>query len=149
MDGAPPPAAVPPQRAQPASDEYLRGLRRWVIVAGVWAVAATAIALIALLDSFEGEAEKEADAASDRVARLERALDARLDALETRLEGVPRSDDVSRLQARLARAERSASEAAKSSQDAARTIGDLEDRVSRLEEDATPPDGPGGNDEQP
>ena len=39
--------APPPPK--PATAEDLRGLRRWLLVAGVWAVAATAIAVIALV----------------------------------------------------------------------------------------------------
>lgn len=114
----------------------LRALRRWVVVAGVWAVAATAIGLIALLDTSDSEAEKEADAAAARVAKAERTLDGRLDALEKRLDEVPRSDDVERLQERLTRAERSASQAAESSKSADRKVTDIEDRVQQLEEDA-------------
>ena len=148
MEGAPPPGSGPPQRVEAASADDLRGLRRWVIVAGVWAVAATAIALIALLDTSATQAEKDADAAAERVTKVERTLDGRLDALETRLDELPRSDDVSKLQDRLSRAEKSASDAAESSKDAGQTVGDLEDRVSRLEEDATRPGG-AGDDEQP
>lgn len=149
MEGAPPPGSGPPQRVEAASADDLRGLRRWVIVAGVWAVAASAIALITLLDTSDTEAEKDADIAAERAAKVERTLDGRLDALETRLDELPRRDDVSKLQERLSRVEKSASDAAESSKDAIQTVGDLEDRVSRLEEDATTPDGAGGDDEQP
>ena len=106
------------------------------MVAGVWAVAATAIALIALLDTSGSEAEKDADAAADRIVTVERTFDRRFDALESRLEGLPRSDDVTRLQERLSRVERSASQAAESSKGADEKAADLEDRVKRLEEDA-------------
>lgn len=117
--------------AAPLSAADLKGLRRWVIVAGVWAVAATAIALIALLDTSDSQAEKHADAAADRSARAER----RLDALETRLAGLPRSEDISKLEERLSRAEESASGAAKSSRSVAEKVGDLEARVKRLGND--------------
>ena len=129
-----PPSRPGPPDSPTASD--LRALRRWVIVAGVWAVAATAIGLIALLDTSDSEAEKDADAAAARVAKAERTLDGRLDALEKRLDQVPQSDDVERLQERLTRAERSASQAAESSKGADRKVTDLEDRVQQLEEDA-------------
>ncbi len=132
MEGAPPPSQPP----EPLSTDDIRGLRRWVTVAGVWAVAATVIALIALLDTSDSEAEKDADAATDRVVKVQRALDGRFDALERRLEGLARSDDVSRLQQRLSRVEKSASEAARSSESADDKAADLEERVQQLEDDA-------------
>ena len=117
------------------------------MVAGVWAVAATAIALIALLDTSGSDAERDADAAADRIVKVERTLERRFDTLERRLEGLPRSDDVSRLQERLARVEKSASEAAESSRRADETAGDLEERVKQLEDDADA--GGAADDEQP
>lgn len=111
-------------------------MRRWVLVAGVWAVAATAIALIALLDSSDRDARKQADDVATRSARTERKLDARLDGLETRLAGLPRSDDVSKLQERLLRAESAASKAAEGSRGAERKVTDLEERVQTLEDTA-------------
>ena len=147
MEGAPPPRPRPPERPEPLSADDIRGLRRWVIVAGVWSVAATAIALIALLDTSDSEAEKDADAAAARIVKVERTHDGRFDALERRLEGLPRSDDVTRLQERLARVERSASQAAQSSKDADEKAGDLEERVKQLEEDAD--SGRAADEEQP
>ena len=146
MEGAPPSRAEPPRRPESVTADDLRALRRWVVVAAVWAVAATAIALIALLDRSDSRAEKDADAAVDRIARSERTLDGRLDALESRLDDLPQSDDVARLQQRLTRAEKSATDAAQSSKGADEALGDLEDRVNQLEEDAT---GDDAGDERP
>ena len=105
MAGLPPrhdPVAGPHSRGSDAvGREDLRSLRRWVVVAGVWAVAATAIALIALLDTSDGDAREQADRATARAATTERTLDRRIDALERRLEDLPRSEDVSELQERL------------------------------------------------
>jgi hypothetical protein len=143
VEGVPP---RPPGRyGEQVTREDLKGLRRWVIVAGVWAVAATAVALIALLDSSDSDARKEADEAAGRVTRTERKLGRRLDALETRLEGLPRSEDVSKLQGRLARAETDASKAAESARSADEKVGELEDRVQALE-DAADTDAAGGTD---
>ena len=137
MEGAPPSRPASPE---PVSTDDIRGLRRWVMVAGVWAVAATAIALIALLDTSDSQAEKDADAATERIVKLQRALDGRLDALAGRLAGVARSDDVARLEQRLSRVERSASEAAESSKSADDKAGELEQRVEELEDDASAAD---------
>ena len=134
MEGVPP---RPSSRyGEQVTREDLKGLRRWIIVAGVWAVAATAVALIALLDSSDSDAAKEADEAAGRVTRVERRLDSRLDALEAKLEDLPRSEDVSKLQTRLARAENDASKAAEAARGAEQTVGDLEDRVQALEDAA-------------
>ena len=151
MEGAPPqfpgrPPPPPPQRDSLPRDD-LRGLRRWVLVAGVWAVAATAIALIALLDTSDEDAQKEADDASGRITRMERKLDARLDALDKRLENVPQSTDVSNLQERLSNAEADATKAAKGVKDAQSSddqVKDLEERVQALEDTAEA--GSGGED---
>ena len=142
MEGTPPTA-----RTQPLQADDIRGLRRWVVVAGVWAVAATAIALIALLDTSDSDAQKDADATADRLTKVERALDSRLDALEERLDELPQSDDVSKLQGRLARVEKSASDAAESARSADRSSQDLEERISQLEEDSG--GDAGADDEQP
>jgi DNA repair exonuclease SbcCD ATPase subunit len=139
VTGLPPrrgPVGPPPAGEGAATREDLRSLRRWVIVAGVWAVAATAIALIALLDSSEGDARKEADAARNRAVATERKLDRRIDDLEERLEALPRSDDVSRLQQRLSKAETGATKAAADARSAESKLSDLEKRVQTVEDDA-------------
>ena len=95
--------ARPPEA--PATESDLRTLRRWVLVAGVWAVAATAVALIALLDPSGDDAEKRAGGAEERIADIERSLDRRVEELEGRIDNLPQSADVSKLQDRLAKAE--------------------------------------------
>ena len=143
MTGIPPrhePIGRPHRAPDGADHDALRSLRRWVLVAGVWAVAATAIALIALLDRSEGDARKEADAATRRIAATERKLDARIDGLEERLDDLPRSEDVSRLQERLSRAETGASEAGSDAKRAQDKLAELEKRVQTVEDDRPDPD---------
>lgn len=146
MQGAPPPRGAPAGGQEPLRAEDLRGLRRWVIVAVVWAVAATAVALIALLDTSQNDAEQEAEDTSRRVTRVERTLDGRIDALEKRLDELPRSEDVSKLEGRLTRAERTVSAASRNARSADRTVTDLEGRIEQLEEEdgggETSPDEP-------
>ena len=139
MTGIPPrhdPIAGPSRSSDTATREDLRGLRRWIAVAGVWAVAATAIALIALLDSSDGDARKEAERATGRIAATERKLDRRIDALERRLDDLPRSEDVSKLQERLSKAETGTSQAAADARGAEGKLRDLEKRVQTVEDDA-------------
>jgi hypothetical protein len=148
----PPPTRRPPgDRApeaqpedRPATFEDVRALRRWILVAGIWAVAATVIALIALID--EDEPPRETDRSAARVARLEQSLGERLDALEERLAGVARSEDVRKLERRVAAAEEDAASAARSARQAAERAGEAESRIDELEgrvedlESAAPPE---------
>jgi chromosome segregation ATPase len=143
----PPPG--PPTRVgyqDTVTRDDLKGLRRWVIVAGVWAVAATAIALIALLDTSDSDAQKEADDAAGRVAKTERELDARIDALEKKVDALPTSQDTSKLEERLSAAEADASKASKDAKDASTKVSDLEDRVKTLEDTADSSSSSGGTD---
>jgi Skp family chaperone for outer membrane proteins len=129
----PPPAPAAEAAPRPATREDLRGLRRWVAVACVWAVAASAIAVIALLDARNAESDKAATDVAGQLGRVQRQLGGRLSALEKKVDGLPRTDDVKRLEDRLRKAEDDAQEAADDAQRAAKSVTDLEQRVSTLE----------------
>lgn len=141
-----PPPDEPPGGTEPPTRDDLRSLRRWTLVAGVWAVAATAVALIALLDTSGDDAERTAAGAVDsatEVREAQRRLDARLDQLDGRLDGLPQADDVSSLQSRIQRIETDAKEAATDAGSADDKVTDLEDRVQSLED--APADSGGGS----
>jgi outer membrane murein-binding lipoprotein Lpp len=71
-------------------------------VAGVWAVAATAIAAIALVVANRANDDKDDIArASGQVRLVRRDLDARIDALSDRIDQLPRSGDLAKLDNRL------------------------------------------------
>jgi predicted nuclease with TOPRIM domain len=136
VEGLPP---RPPGRTgyqEAVTRDDLKSLRRWVIVAGVWAVAATAIALIALLDTSNSDAQKEADDAASKAAKTQRELDSRVDKLESQVEGLPTSQDTSKLEERLSKAESDASKAAEDAKRSGQKVSDLEDRVKTLEDTA-------------
>ena len=136
--GRPGPPPVPPEgRAEAATREELRGLRRWIVVAIVWAVAASAIGLIALLEEEPNDDRTREDDVARDVSRLARTLDRRMASLESQVEDLPRSKDLSNVEARVRRAEVRASQAAGDARDAAEEIGDLADRVKELEESAS------------
>jgi septal ring factor EnvC (AmiA/AmiB activator) len=122
---------APDQR--PATVASLKSLRRWLIVAGVWAVAATAIAVFALMEANEaGDAGRE-EAAGD-LSRVQRQLDDRIDELERSSEQAPSSEDIGQLDDRLTEIE---SGSAQTSQDIERLNGrldDLEQQVRALED---------------
>lgn len=153
-EGPAPPGQGPGARDDaPATVGQLRTLRRWVAVAGVWALAATAVALIALLDD-DGDAEQREDrgqVAAD-LGELQRSLDERLGELERRVRDSASGEDLQRLDQRLQELEddvSSASAAAADAGDAAEALGnrvdDLESRLETLEAG----DGADGRGDQP
>jgi len=121
----------------PVTRDDLRALRRWILVAGVWAVAATAVALIALLDTSGDDAERTATGAASSAAEVRQAqdrLDKRLDELDGRLADLPQADDVSNLQTRLSKIEGDAKKASTDAGNADDKLTDLEDRVKAIED---------------
>ena len=129
---------VPPERdpdLQPATRGELRTLRRWLLVTAVWAVAATAVALIALLTQDDTAEEKSRDV-SERITQLERDLNPKLDNLEEELSSVAKQQDVTKLAQRLSRVETSSSKASSDAKDVKSRIDDLETRIEDLESTA-------------
>ena len=141
--GPPPPPPEPGADTRPATQEDVRNLRRWIVVAGVWAVAATAVAIIALLNDDEPEKDKTGQVAT-QVSRLQRQLDERLDRLESRVEELPTSDDVGKLDRRLKEAEDNSSKATADSKSAREKADDLEQRIEDLEQEGGTATTPGG-----
>jgi polyhydroxyalkanoate synthesis regulator phasin len=138
----PPPGAPQPPRAgdvapyvedeRPATLADIRSLRRWLAVAAVWAVAATALGVIALLKANEDDSAQQTAAAGE-LGRVQRQLNSRMDDLEARVEELPTNDAVAKLDGRLKSVE---DDADKSRADAAKLSGrvdDLEGRVDDLE----------------
>jgi len=121
----------------PVTRDDLRALRRWILVAGVWAVAATAVALIALLDTSGDDAERTATGAANSATEAREAqgrLDKRLDKLDARLGDLPQAEDVSNLQSRLLKIEGEAKKASADSGNAEDKVTDLEDRLKAIED---------------
>jgi septal ring factor EnvC (AmiA/AmiB activator) len=144
MEQASPPP-VPPAGTQPPVDPDsapatrgdLRSLRRWIAVAGVWAVAATAVAIIALLDTDDNaDKGRTADLAA-QVSRVQRTLGKRIDDLKGQVEALPRNEDVSKLERRLGKVEDQSSNTADDAKKVSDKVSDLEGRVKDLEESST------------
>jgi septal ring factor EnvC (AmiA/AmiB activator) len=118
---------------RPATLGDIRSLRRWLVVTAVWAVAATALGVIALI-----EANKDDDAARTRAAgelgRVQRGLNDRIDKLESRIDELPTSDDVSKLDNRVKDIEDSADKTATDTEKLGNRVDDLEGRVDDLEQ---------------
>jgi septal ring factor EnvC (AmiA/AmiB activator) len=130
--GEPPPAPYV-EDDRPATYGELRSTRRWLAVAGVWAVAATALAVFALI-----EANKEDDTARTQAAgelgRVQRQLNGRIDDLESRIEDLPSSDDVSKLDNRIKDLEEGADKTSTDIERLGNRLDDLESRVDDLEQ---------------
>ena len=142
-------AGVPPYDpdAEPATQGDVKALRRWLIAAAVWAVAASVIALIALIDDDTGGNGDDGDATSSRaVTRVERRLDSRIDELQQRVENAPSSDDVEELNNRIGEVEGQVEElGSPASEDDIDELNgrveELEQRVEELENQPPPEDG--------
>jgi septal ring factor EnvC (AmiA/AmiB activator) len=118
----------------PATVGQVKSLRRWLIVAGVWAVAATALAVFALIQADQEDVEGREQAAGE-LGRVQRNLQSQIDSLEQRIEELPTSEDVSNLEDRLGQVEDDASRATQSAQRLGNRVDDLEGRVDQLEQE--------------
>jgi hypothetical protein len=96
---APPerPAVAAAPGEQPASTRELRNLRRWLAVVAAWAVAATVVSVLAFLNANDDSEQQAADS-SAQIRRLDRTVNARLDAVDKRLAALPQSAVVNQLQ---------------------------------------------------
>src|SRR3954447_12610696 len=131
------PGALPPDpNALPATKGDIRDLRRWLIVAGVWAVAASAIAVIALISGNDSNksSDKTSTDLSGQVARIQRDLNKRIDDVNSKIQQLPTSDDVSKLGNDVKSAQDKADQAGADAKDARTKISDLESRVRALEQ---------------
>ena len=134
--GTPAPA-VPPERPEPATTEDLRALRRWLLVAGVWAAAATAIAVIALVTANRADDDEEDSArTAGQITRVQNRLTERLDALEGGLEELAPAEDVTKLDNRLQQVEGRAGRTGDRLDALGEDIDDLQSRVEDLEQAA-------------
>ena len=123
------------QNQRPATVASVKNLRRWLIVAGVWAVAATAIAVFALIKADEADDAGREQAAGE-LGRVQRQLDNRIDELERRVDQAPSSEDIGQLDDRLTEIEDGGTQ---TSQDIERLNGRLdalEQQVQTLEDSA-------------
>ena len=117
---------------RPATLADIRSLRRWLAVAAVWAVAATALAVIALLEANKDDNGDQTRAAGE-LGRVQRQLNSRMDDLEARIGDLPTSDDVSKLDGRLKSVENSVDKSTTATDKLSGRVDDLEGRVDDLE----------------
>jgi peptidoglycan hydrolase CwlO-like protein len=138
LTGEPPPAPGDPPPTPYVEDDRaatvgdLRSLRRWLLVAAVWAVAATALGVIALIQANKDDEAGKTQTAAD-IARVQKDLNNRLDDLESRVDDLPTSDDLSKLDGRIQDVEKKADRNGSDIEKLNGRIDDLEQRVDDLE----------------
>jgi peptidoglycan hydrolase CwlO-like protein len=113
----------------------VRNLKRWLAVAGVWAVAASAIAIIALLKANDNEPKNTPNAVTgSQLAGVQRDLDQRIDDVEKQIKDMPTSDDVSKLDDRLKAVEKKADGATSDIKATRSDLSDLKKQVDDLQQ---------------
>jgi septal ring factor EnvC (AmiA/AmiB activator) len=101
-------------------------------VTAVWAIAATALGVIALIEANKDDDTARTQAAGE-LGRVQRALNDRIDKLESRVDELPTSDDLSKLDARIKDLEDAADKASADTEKLGNRLDDLEGRVDDLE----------------
>jgi TolA-binding protein len=138
----PPPGEREPQvrrEDRPARASDLRSLRRWLLVAAVWATAATAIAVIALIAADHAredntQAGRRSARTAAQISDAQRRLERRLDELERRVAALPSAEEVSDLNNRLKRVEDAEGRTSDELEQLTNAIDDLETRVESREQ---------------
>ena len=120
---------------RPATLADIRGLRRWLVVTAVWAAAATALGVIALIQANKDDTSGQTQSAAD-LARVQRDLAGRIDDLKSQVDTLPTSDDVSKLDNRIKELETKADKSASASDTDKlnNRVDDLEQRVDDVEQ---------------
>jgi hypothetical protein len=129
----PAPEVVAEDETRPATVGEVRSLRRWLVVTGVWAVAASAVAIIALLEVGQDDTRDPDVATVGQLNRFQQNVNERMDELESRIDELPTSNDVRRLERRLRQAETRASGAQDDASGVRSDVDDLQQRVENLE----------------
>jgi septal ring factor EnvC (AmiA/AmiB activator) len=118
---------------RPATLADIRGLRRWLVVTAVWAAAATALGVIALIQANKDDTSGRTQSAAD-LARVQRDLAGRIDDLKSQVDALPTSDDVSNLDNRIKELEKKADKSASDADKLNGRVDDLEKRVDDVEQ---------------
>jgi len=117
---------------RPATLSDIRSLRRWLAVAIVWAAAATALGVIALLEANDDDNGDQTRAAT-ALGRVQRQLNSRIDGLESGISDLPTSEDVSKLDGRLKSVEDKVDKSTTAGKRLSSRMDDVETRLDDLE----------------
>ncbi len=143
----PPPGGEPPVRQGRAPAlvvEDFRSLRRWLVLLGVLAVAAVAVAAYALIQSGESADEERVSSLARNLreenTQLEQANrkgERERTELARRLGGTSEESDVAKLDRRLRRIERDVVDSVDAAADSGRVLSRLDDRIDALSDRVT------------
>jgi TolA-binding protein len=128
------PLPPPSEDDRAATVGDVRSTRRWVAVAAVWAIAATALAVFALIEANKDDDSGERQRVAGELARVQRDLGDRIDDLESRVDELPTSDDLSNLDNRIQDTEQRLDRQAAGAEELGGRVDDLESRVEELEQ---------------
>jgi uncharacterized coiled-coil protein SlyX len=137
LAGAEAPRAEAGAGERAATVDDLRTLRRWLLVVSVWAVAATAIAVIALVVANRFDEEELNTRTADQIRDVQRNLENRIDDLESRIGELPTSEDISDLDNRLGEVEDRVGTASDRLDRLDARLDDLDQRIEELEQTQT------------
>ena len=112
----------------------VRSTRRWIAVTAVWAIAATALAVFALVEANKEEDTGDRDRVAEELGRVQRDLNDRIDDLESRVDELPTSDDLSNLDNRIQDIEGRLARQGTTAEELRGRVDDLESRVEELEQ---------------
>jgi prefoldin subunit 5 len=132
-----PPEPPPDEVVRPATVEEVRTLRRWLLVTGVWAVAATAIAAIALVQANRFDEEELNARTAGQIREVQDRLQERITDLESRIEALPTAEDIADLDNRLGEVENRAGTTTDRLEEVTGRLDDLEQRVEEVEQSQT------------
>ena len=119
----------------PASRDDVTALRRWLIVVGVWAVAASAIGIIALINAND-EKSNDSSKTDARITELERSLSERIQSLEDAVGKAAKPEDVAKLDSRLKDLRKDVTDAKDANDKEKSAVDDLDKRVEDVEKSA-------------
>jgi septal ring factor EnvC (AmiA/AmiB activator) len=117
---------------RPATVGDLRSLRRWLLVTGIWAVAATALGVFALIEANKEDDSGRVETAAE-LARVQRDLAGRIDDLKAQVDELPTSDDLTKLDNRIRDVEKKADQTSSDTEKLNGRVDDLEQRMDDLE----------------
>jgi hypothetical protein len=131
----PTPVKPPPDadQALSATADEVRSLRRWLLVVGVWSVAATAIAVLAFLAASDDDDQRIADS-NAQARRIQRQVERQVTELESRLAAVPTSSALTALERRVRELGEVAERQDRTDANEGRAIRQLQAAVERLRE---------------
>jgi hypothetical protein len=116
----------------PATRGELRSLRRWLAVAGAWAVAATVVAVLAFLTASDDDDQRLAETSAQSRA-VQRRVNSQVNELEQRLQAVPKANSVASLQSSITHLQRVVGRLRSSIGTNDRDIGEVAASVRSLE----------------